>query len=214
MVEADESDRSFLELDPEVAVMTNMELDHHATYRSIGELEAAFGAFAAGAAGVGAIVPARRAGPTLRAPPSRACSPTGSAAGDLAAERVELEPLGSRFTVEGLGVALRVPGEHNVLNALGALAACRAAGVPLAEATAALEGFTGAGRRFEDRAAPRPRARDIRRLRPPSDGGARHARGGADARRRAASWPASSRTSTRGRGTSRGSSGVRSRWPT
>ncbi len=189
VVEADESDRSFLELDPEVAVVTSMEIDHHATYRSIDELEAAFGAFLAPAAVRLAwerIVPAPasagppRSGALLRA---EGVLTYGIGAGDLAAERVELEPLGSRFTVEGLDVALRVPGEHNVLNALGALAACRAAGVPLAEATAALEGFTGAGRRFEERGRTAGRRPRLRRLRPPSDRGARHARGGEDARR-------------------------------
>src|SRR5919108_1297203 len=45
VIEADESDRSFLKLDREVAVVTNVELDHHATYRSLGELERAFGEF-------------------------------------------------------------------------------------------------------------------------------------------------------------------------
>ena len=46
-------------------------------------------------------------------------------------------------------VELSVPGHHNVLNALAALAACRAAGVELPEAAAALADFSGAGRRFE-----------------------------------------------------------------
>ena len=50
MVEADESDRSFLALEPDVAVVTSIELDHHATYRSTPELETAFGEFAAAAA--------------------------------------------------------------------------------------------------------------------------------------------------------------------
>ena len=48
-------------------------------------------------------------------------------------------------------VELRVPGEHNVLNALAALAACGEAGVPLAEAAPALADFAGTARRFEDR---------------------------------------------------------------
>ena len=43
-----------------------------------------------------------------------------------------------------------MPGAHNVLNALAALAACREAGLPIAEAAPALAGFAGAGRRFED----------------------------------------------------------------
>ena len=60
-------------------------------------------------------------------------------------------PLGSSFSVDGVRVRLRVPGEHNVLNALAALAACRETGVPLSEAAPALEDFAGAARRFEER---------------------------------------------------------------
>ena len=50
---------------------------------------------------------------------------------------------------------LQVPGRHNVLNALAALAACREAGLPVAEAGPALAAFTGAGRRFEEHGATR-----------------------------------------------------------
>jgi UDP-N-acetylmuramate--alanine ligase len=63
---------------------------------------------------------------------------------------VELLPLGSRFTVAGVPFELAVPGRHNVLNALAAIAACRYAGVEPEEAARALARFTGAGRRFED----------------------------------------------------------------
>ena len=69
--------------------------------------------------------------------------------GDLAAEDVELDGLASRFRVDGVGVRLQVPGRHNILNALAALTACREAGLPVAEAAAALEDFPGTGRRFE-----------------------------------------------------------------
>jgi UDP-N-acetylmuramate--alanine ligase len=71
--------------------------------------------------------------------------------GSLAARGLELVDGGSRFVVEGVEVRLEVPGEHNVLNALGALAACRAAGVPVSEAASALASFSGARRRFERR---------------------------------------------------------------
>src|SRR5437588_327271 len=47
VVEADESDRSFLKLSPQVGVITNVELDHHSTYRSTLEIEQAFADFAA-----------------------------------------------------------------------------------------------------------------------------------------------------------------------
>jgi len=142
VIEADESDRSFLKLSPEVAVVTSVELDHHATYRSTREIESAFEDFAGGAGftiaweGVGL----------------RGASITyGIGAGGVAAEDVRLGPGGSRFTALGVEVELSVPGEHNVLNALAAIAACREAGVEPAEAAAALASFPGAGRRFEGR---------------------------------------------------------------
>jgi UDP-N-acetylmuramate--alanine ligase len=144
VIEADESDRSFLELDREVAVVTNIELDHHSTYASLGELEAAFAQFAA---------PARLLvlGPDVELPATGQALRFGTGeAEDVRAERVELVPGGSRFEVDGARVELRVPGRHNVLNALAALAACREAGVPPAEAAAPLATFSGAGRRFEE----------------------------------------------------------------
>src|SRR5215218_3436105 len=140
VVEADESDRSFLKLAREVAVVTNVELDHHATYRSLGELEDAFEDFVAPAE-------ARVLGPGVELDGTRETFGIGE--GDLRAEELELLPLGSRFTVGGTAVELGVPGRHNVLNALAALAAVRRAGVEPAEAAPALAGFSGAGRRFE-----------------------------------------------------------------
>ena len=158
VAEADESDRSFLELSRDVAVVTNVELDHHATYASLGDLVATFAEFAAPAAtriaweGGGAD-PAGSGVRELVAGLGRSGGATtyGLDAGDLRAEDVELRPLGARFSVDGVAVELEVPGEHNVLNALAALAACRAAGVPLVEAAPALAGFDGTGRRFEGR---------------------------------------------------------------
>ena len=143
VVEADESDRSFLKLAREVAIVTSVELDHHATYRSLGELEQAFESFAE---------PAELAvlGPEVELGAARRSLSYGIDSGDLRAEHVELLPLGSRFSVEGVEIELAVPGRHNVLNALAALAACRAAGVEPAAAAPGLARFTGAGRRFED----------------------------------------------------------------
>ena len=142
VVEADESDRSFLKLAPELAVVTNVELDHHGTYRSVVEVEAAFSAFAGAAE---RRIEWEAIAPRLRVP----AETFGIEAGDLRAREVELVPLGSRFAVDGVPVRLRVPGRHNVLNALAALASARAAGVPLDQAAAALADFTGAARRFE-----------------------------------------------------------------
>lgn len=140
VVEADESDRSFLELRPDVAVVTNVELDHHATYRSLGELRQAFAGWLAAA-------------PT-RIVWARADLPEASIrfdieGGELSAEDVCVGPRSTRFRVEGVEVDLPATGRHNVLNALAALGACRAAGIELAAAAAALASFEGAGRRFE-----------------------------------------------------------------
>ncbi len=140
VVEADESDRSFLELSRDVAVVTNVELDHHHTYRSLSELQSAFAEFAEPAT-------ARIAGPGVALDGALTY---GIDSGDLRAEELRLGPLSAHFTVEGTTVELSVPGRHNVLNALAALAACREAGLPIAEAAPTLAGFAGAGRRFED----------------------------------------------------------------
>jgi UDP-N-acetylmuramate--alanine ligase len=140
VVEADESDRSFLKLSPRVAVVTNTELDHHSTYRSELEIRQAYSEFAG-------LAERAVAGP--EAALGREAASFGIEQGDLAATDVELAAPGPRFSVEGVRCSLRVPGEHNVLNALAALAACREAGVGLEEAAPALATFPGVARRFE-----------------------------------------------------------------
>jgi UDP-N-acetylmuramate--alanine ligase len=144
VIEADESDRSFLRLGRDVAVVTNIELDHHATYANLGELREAFEEFAA-PAGV------RVLGPGVKLPGEGEVVAFGIEGGGegLRAENVRLHRGSSSFVVDGVEIELQVPGEHNILNALAALAALRSAGVPIAEAAPGLAKFTGAGRRFE-----------------------------------------------------------------
>ena len=138
MVEADESDRSLLKLDPEIAILTNAELDHHATYGSFQELEATFAEFMAKADG-GAVVWDR--------PQLRALCPGGGIPYD-AADAVS-GPAGTTFDWRGETVTLTVPGVHNAVNAAGALTACALAGADPAAAVAALAEFRGARRRME-----------------------------------------------------------------
>ncbi len=141
VVEADESDRSFLELRSEIAVVTNIELDHHATYGSHDELERTFGEFlchglrrvVADTAGAEAFLD--RVGIVEAA--------------FFGASEIELHEGGSRFVWAGVEVSLSVPGLHNVSNAAAALTACAIAGARPAELAPALAGFRGAGRRFE-----------------------------------------------------------------
>jgi UDP-N-acetylmuramate--alanine ligase len=136
VVEADESDRSMLALDVDVAVVTNVELDHVDQYGSLAELEEAYRAFLAGA-------PERIVAPGLEAL-------AGEGARTFAVEGLELEPGGSRFLTAGVEVRLGVPGEHNARNAAAALAAVALTGVDLGAAAASLRDFRGAGRRFQE----------------------------------------------------------------
>jgi UDP-N-acetylmuramate--alanine ligase len=128
VAEADESDASLLALQPEVAVVTNIEMDHHTRWNSIAELRGAFGAFAAGARGV-------VLGPEL----------------DLE----QLDPENQQVVHFDLGspgpaeLELSVPGRHNLLNARAALAALGLAGFDVDVAAAALREFPGVRRRLE-----------------------------------------------------------------
>jgi UDP-N-acetylmuramate--alanine ligase len=137
VVEADESDRSMLSLTVQIAVVTNVELDHHATYASLAELREVFRAFLAVAPQ--AVVWDRPELLALRTGPVVAYD---SAAPTLGAG-------GSRFDWHGHEVALAVPGAHNALNATGALEAARLAGADIQRAIKALAGFRGAERRFQ-----------------------------------------------------------------
>jgi UDP-N-acetylmuramate--alanine ligase len=127
IAEADESDASFLELTPEIAVITNVEMDHHSRWGSVAELRRAFREFVAPASAV--VAPA-----------------DGSLAEVTAGSQVSGFDLG-RPGPEPLGLA--VPGQHNLLNARAALAALGQAGFELAPAAAALADFPGVKRRLE-----------------------------------------------------------------
>jgi UDP-N-acetylmuramate--alanine ligase len=138
VIEADESDRSLLKFNPEIAVLTNAELDHHSTYRSRLELEDTFRTFMA-RAGENAVVWDR--------PELKALCPPGARPYDAA--NPDLSPSGSRFRWRGIEVVLTVPGAHNAINAAGALTAAALAGAEAERAAAALRDFQGARRRLE-----------------------------------------------------------------
>jgi UDP-N-acetylmuramate--alanine ligase len=126
VAEADESDASFLELRPEIAVVTNVEMDHHSRWGSLAELQRAFRDFLTPADGV--------------------VAPAGGALADSAAGRV----LGFDAEAPGpTGLSLGVPGRHNLLNARAALAAVELAGLDVTAAATALAGFPGVRRRLE-----------------------------------------------------------------
>lgn len=163
VVEADESDRSMLSLEVDVAVLTNVELDHHASFASLSELRDAFAEFLRRArAGVVVwdradlleltrrpvrVEPAEPTSPPRRSP--LATEPAGVEVVPYDAHGPILTSGGSCFAWRGERVRLSVPGAHNALNAAGALEAARIAGADPARAIAGIEAFGGAGRRFQ-----------------------------------------------------------------
>ena len=137
VVEADESDRSMLSLVVEVAVLGNVELDHHEAYGSLHELEQVYREFLTHAAQ--AVIWDRPELLGLREGPVRPFDVASPA----------LHAGGSRFQQNGVAVELAVPGIHNARNAAAALTVADLVGVDLAGAAAALGQFRGARRRFE-----------------------------------------------------------------
>jgi len=139
VVEADESDRSMLSLHVDIAVVTNVELDHHATFGSLAEVRAAFRALLTVAPQ--AVLWDRPDVVALR-------GDAPYVAFDVPAPL--LDGAGSTFAWHGHPVRLSVPGAHNARNAAAALEACALAGADPAQAAAALADFAGAGRRFQE----------------------------------------------------------------
>ena len=171
VIEADEYDRMFLGLKPRIEVITNVEHDHPDCYPTFADILAAFEAFvdllpADGAlvacaedpAAVSLLTRARRDGRNVVAYGIQGertiASPHWFTARGLkpnAHGGFSFQALSNLRMTQPLEVALRVPGEHNVRNALAVLAVIALLGLPLAEAAEALSRYRGAGRRFEVR---------------------------------------------------------------
>ena len=139
VIEADESDRSLLNYRPEIAVLTNAELDHHATYSSRLDLDDTFARFTASA----------RSAVVWNRPQLLSIAAGAEHVVPYDAAETEPSPQGTRFEWSGLWVGLAVPGHHNAVNAAGALTAATVAGVEPADAVAAIASFQGARRRLE-----------------------------------------------------------------
>lgn len=150
--EVDESDGSIARYDPTVAVVSNISLDH----KSMEELRDLFGGFTGRAAkAVLNLDNVETQALAQSLPADKVITfALGEESATLNAHDLEPMPTGMRFTLTELGgarhaVVLNVPGAHNVANALAALGAVRAIGVPLDQAVAALETFAGIRRRME-----------------------------------------------------------------
>jgi UDP-N-acetylmuramate--alanine ligase len=153
VVEADEYDRSFHELHPDVAVVTNIEADHLEYYGSFEAIAEAFRIFVEGIRPGGAVVgcvddPAVAS--LLDRIDQRVVRYGLSETADFQAANISFDERGSRFEVPGIGwFRLFVPGEHNVRNALAAIAVAQELGIDAAITTTALAKFLGVDRRFQ-----------------------------------------------------------------
>lgn len=148
--EVDESDAAFPLYRPRVAVLNNVTLDH----KGLDELRALFAGFVAGAEHVVANAgDAETAALLATLPRERLTTFAVEGGADLMAENLAPEPFAISFDLiadgERLRVHLSVPGRHNASNALAAIGAARAAGVPLARAAQLVERFTGLRRRYD-----------------------------------------------------------------
>ena len=155
VIEADEYDRTFLGLHPAIAVITNVEYDHPDEYPSFDAYKVAFETFVSG---VQETVIIGSDDPVAEALSATGLTRITFGFGDKAEWRaVEIrgnDAGGVDFLAmrhgETMGlVRLRLPGDHNVLNALGALATTHALGVEFAVARTALADFHGVERRFD-----------------------------------------------------------------
>ena len=153
VAEADESDGSCSLLRPQIALVTNIELDHHARFDSVRALRALFADWVASVPADGVVLLGD--GIDLDAVAPRAWFGFDERA-DWRITAFEGNGGGSRFwlrvpSAPPVRVELKLPGRHNAQNAAGAVAALVAAGASPADASAALREFDGAGRRFERR---------------------------------------------------------------
>jgi UDP-N-acetylmuramate--alanine ligase len=163
VVEADESDGSFNKLSASIAVVTNLDREHLDHYGTMTNLKKAFVAFLGKVPfyGLNVVCGDDVTLRTLAAKVTRRRKTYGFRRdNDFVVEAYRTEGPGSVCTVsarradgrlESVSLRLRVPGRHNVLNALAALVVADEVGVPLAAAAAALEEFPGVERRFHVR---------------------------------------------------------------
>ncbi len=155
VIEADESDGSFLHYDTAVALITNVDADHLDHYGSEEAFEAEFGRFASGAKEFVAISSDDPGAVRVSKLITDKKVISFGMARDADVRLTDVDASGARvsFAVEYLGQKLRtelnVPGEHNAINAAGALAVLVGLGYDAAKALAGIASFGGTERRFQ-----------------------------------------------------------------
>lgn len=159
VAEADESDASFLHLQPMIAVVTNVDADHLATYGGdLGRLKQAFLDFVHNLPFYGVAVMCRDDANTRKLIPKvgrRVLSYGRTERADIRVSDIERRGMQTRFKVglpgggEPVPFELNLPGTHNVLNALAAIAVANELGVEASAVRKALADFSGIDRRLQ-----------------------------------------------------------------
>ncbi len=153
VAEIDESDGLFLGVEPDIAVLTNVGLDHLQTYHDLGEIRDAFRRYVSGAGRSVLAIDNPYVEEIARQVPNALTVGIHRDA-DIRAVNLRFERFETTFDLLERGsevarVSLPAPGEHNVANALCAMGAARLTGVDLDEAARALSAFVLPHRRFE-----------------------------------------------------------------
>jgi UDP-N-acetylmuramate--alanine ligase len=153
VVEADEYDRSFLQLTPEIAIVTAIDADHLDIYGDHSAMQDSFNAFIAKIAEGGHLFVHERVAPELNLPEYVTTTTYGLDAGDLHATNVKISDGLFQFDVSGkldiTGVQLYLPGFHNVENALAAIGVVSELGYDAETIKAGMVAYRGVKRRFE-----------------------------------------------------------------
>ncbi len=160
VVEADESDRSFLQLSPVLAIVTGIDYEHMEAYRDMDDLETAFVDFVNKVPFYGSSIlclDEERVQDILPRIRRRHVTYGFSSQADISAQDVKLEGSGSRFELKLSGepvgdVRLLVPGRISVLNSLAAIGVGLELGLELDQIRSGLESFSGVDRRFQVKA--------------------------------------------------------------
>jgi len=157
VAEADEFDRSFLKLTPTIAVITTIESEHLDCYKDLEEIKDAFVEFANKVPFYGSVIACldeRSVQDILPRIEKRLITFGLTTQADYRATDFEFGDFSTRFKVFRRGdyigkVTMRIPGEHNIKNALAAIAVSEEMDIPFKKIKSVLEKFTGVYRRFE-----------------------------------------------------------------
>ena len=157
IVEADESDRSFLHLSPVAAVVTGIDREHLEAYRGMEDLKDAFVDFVNKIPFYGAsllCLDDERVQDILPRIKRRYVTYGFSTQADITADAINLSGMNSCYRLKIRGqemgpIKLRVPGRHNVLNSMAAVGVGLELGISLEDINAGLESYSGVDRRFQ-----------------------------------------------------------------